>query len=546
MALLNTENMAVQMQGFGALPVMRQLGLMIGLAASVAIGVAIVLWAQEPSYRVLYGNLSEKDSALVTAELAKSAIPYKVSENNGNIMVPASDLHNARLKLAAAGLPGSSSSGYEILEKEQTFGTSQFMENARYQRALEGELAQTISAMSNVQSARVHLAIPKQSAFVRNRKKPSASVLVHLHPGQSVQDGQVAAIAHLVSSSIPNLDIADVTVVDQRGRLLSSPQADQDVQMSESQFGYRRKLEEHYIKRIEDILSPILGYGAVKAQVVADIDFTYREETAESYSPENTAVRSEQVSEEETRGAAAAAGGVPGALVNQPPVAAVDATAEQGDTLNSSRQSTRNFELDRTISRTRLASGTVQRISAAVVLDDRQALDEEGAVVRKALTEDEIARFTALVKEAIGFNEQRGDKVTIINAAFSVPEEVAEVDGPPIWQQGWFAGALKQLAAGIGILVLVFGVLKPILKDLANKGATLRVAVAAGEGAEGDAGEAAAGRAIPAIAGRDAAPMLAHGQTSYDTHLAQAKAMVGQDPKVVAQVVRNWVASDGR
>ncbi len=558
MALVNTERLALQSQGFNALPFLRQIGLMVGLAASVAIGVWVVMWAQEPSYRVLYGSLSESDSAAVSAELAKSNIPYKVSDSNGSILVPAGDLHNARLKLAAIGLPNSSHSGYEILDKDHGFGTSQFLENARYQRAIEGELSRTIAAMSNVQTARVHLAVPKQSAFVRNRKKTSASVFVHLHPGQQIQEGQAGAIAHLVSSSVPNLDIENVTVVDQRGRLLSSNSADENVQMGSTQFEYRRKLENHYMQRIEDILTPILGLGAVKAQVVAELDFTFREETAETYNPDGAAVRSEVVSEDETRNGADQAGGIPGALANQPPVAAIDAE-EEGETLNSSRRSTRNFELDRTISRTRLASGTIQKLSAAVVLDDRQNVAEDGTVTRTPLTEDEILRFTALVQEAIGFDAERGDKVSVINASFSVPEAVEEVEGPPIWEQAWFSSTLKQVAAGIGVLILIFGVLKPILKDLANKGTTLTVAglpdqanvqldengepIAALPAGQGEAAGVPPGAAM--VAGPDGVPMLPNGNPAYDTHLQQAKAMVGEDPKVVAQVVRNWVNTDG-
>jgi len=554
MALVNTGNIALQSQGFNGLPFLRQIGLMVGLAASVAIGVWIVMWAQEPSYRVLYGSLSETDTAAVSAELAKSNIPYKVSDTNGSIMVPAADVHNSRLKLAAAGLPNSSHSGYEILDKEQGFGTSQFMESARYQRAIEGELARTIGAMTNVQTARVHLAVPKQSAFLRNRKESSASVFVHLHPGKRIQGGQASAIAHLVSASVPNLNIDNVTVVDQRGRLLTSSGGDQDTQLSSTQFDYQRKVENHYMKRIEDILTPILGLGSVKAQVVASLDFTHREETAETYNPEGAAIRSEVVSEDEVRDGSNEVGGVPGALSNQPPVAPVGAD-EGSSRLNSSRRSTRNFELDRTISRTRQASGTVQKLSAAVVLNDHQTIGEDGEIIRTPLTEDEILRFTTLVEEAIGFDEERGDKVSIINASFSVPEAIVELAAPPIWQQAWFASTLKQVAAGFGVLILIFGVLKPILKDLVNKAKTTTIALADQSGsavaldengepiAMDQAAFAAQGAAIAGPNG--AVPMLSTGNASYDAHLQQARVMVSDDPKVVAQVVRNWVTTDG-
>ena len=554
MALVNTQNLALQSQGFNALPFLRQIGLMVGLAASVAIGVWVVMWSQEPSYRVLYGSLSENDSAAVASELAKSNIPYQISDSNGAIMVPAPDLHNARLKLAAAGLPNSSHSGYEILDKDHGFGTSQFMENARYQRAIEGELARTIGAMNNVQTARVHLAVPKQSAFLRNRKKTSASVFVHLHPGQQIQEGQAGAIAHLVASSVPNLDIENVTVVDQRGRLLTSNNGEQDTQMSSTQFDYRRKVEGHYMRRIEDILTPILGRGAVKAQVIADLDFTFREETAETYNPEGAAIRSEVVSEDEVRDGSNEVGGVPGALSNQPPVAPIGA-GQEGGRVNSSRRSTRNFELDHTISRTRQASGTLQKLSAAVVLNDRQTTGADGELISTPLTDDEILHFTSLVKEAIGFDEERGDKVSIINASFFVPEAIGEIEAPPIWEQAWFASTLKQVAAGIGVLILIFGVLKPILKDLANKAGSTTVALADQSGAALAldtngvpiaADPAALAPGAQMVTGSNGVPMLATGNAAYDTHLQQARMMVGEDPKVVAQVVRNWVAPNGR
>ncbi|MBL1292455.1 MAG: flagellar M-ring protein FliF [Thiotrichales bacterium] len=557
MALINTGNIALQSQGFNALPFLRQIGLMVGLAASVAIGVWVVMWAQEPSYRVLYGSLSETDTAAVSSELAKSNIPYKVSDANGSIMVSATDLHNARLKLAAVGLPNSSHSGYEILDKEQGFGTSQFMENARYQRAIEGELARTIGAMNNVQTARVHLAVPKQSAFLRNRKKTSASVFVHLHPGQQIQEGQAGAIVHMVASSVPNLDIENVTLVDQRGRLLSNGGA-QDTLLSSTQFDHRRKIENHYMQRIEDILTPILGLGSVKAQVIAELDFTFREETAETYNPEGAAIRSEVVSEDEVRDGSNEVGGVPGALSNQPPVSPVG--AEEGSSrLNLSRRSTRNFELDHTISRTRQASGTVQKLSAAVVLNDRQSYGEEGEVTNTPLTDEEIQRFTLLVQEAIGFDAERGDRVSVINASFAVPEPLVELEAPPIWEQAWFAGTLKQIAAGIGVLILIFGVLKPILKDLVNKSTstvTNAIALADGSGAQlavDENGEPIAapaglppGAMPPAVMGADGVAMLPTGNAAYDTHLQQARMMVGEDPKVVAQVVRNWVTTDGK
>ncbi len=532
MALVDTEKMGVVGQGFNQLPVLRQLGLFIGLAASIAVGVTAVMWAWTPDYRTLYSNLTEKDVGMVADGLAKAGVSYKMGGDGGTVLVPAGEVHNARLKLAAMGLPKGTGTGFEILEEDSGFGTSQFLENARYQHALEGELSRTISAMTNVQGARVHIAVPKQSSFVREPKKTSASVLVNVYPGRELDDGQVGAIVHLVAASVPNLEAGGVTVVDQSGRLLNSSETSNDVRITANQFTYQKSLESYYSKRIESILSPIVGIGGVKAQVVADIDFTVTEQTQESFNPETPSVRSEQVMEENGRGAQGV-GGVPGALSNQPPQAGTPAPAPAGTSLttppSTTRRSTRNFELDKTISHTRQASGKVQRLSIAVVVDDQQKVDENGEVARTPHAPEEIERMTNLVKEAVGFSETRGDTINVINKSFAIPPPAGPLPEIPLLERAWVPSAIKVGLAGVLILVVMFGVLKPILTELAAKGVAFKSTAP-------QTGELALAGGEPRVA--IAAPTL------QQNNLTTAKTMATQEPARVAQVVKNWVEND--
>lgn len=437
MELVKADNVTAPFEGFVNLPAVRQVGLMFGLAASVALGVAVVLWSQEPSYSVLYANLGSKDASQVMDALQKQGVRYRLDEKTGALMVPTSAVHELRLKLANDGLPHSSASGLDVLQQKQEFGTSQFLETARYQHALEGELARSVMTINSVEHARVHLALPKQTAFIRERQPPSASVLVSLYPGRTLEEAQVAAITHMVASSIPNLEPSRVTVVDQSGRLLSS-KPPTNAAVNQEQFEYTRKLEESYIARIEDIIAPIVGMQGVRAQVSAEVDFTITEQTQESYNPDLPALRSEQVYEEKSTSEGAQ--GVPGALSNTPPVAATvpevatgqpggAAVAQSGRSLN---RATKNYELDRTISHSKLATGQVRRLSVAVVVDDRQSVNQNGEVVREPRSAEEMERIAALVREAVGYNAQRGDTVNVINASFQTAQTVEPLPEPPL------------------------------------------------------------------------------------------------------------------
>jgi flagellar M-ring protein FliF len=533
------------LSGFGNLSIVRQLLLMGGLAASIALGVVIVMWSQQPNYVMLYGGLSDQDSLDVTNALDRSDIPYKITPGSGTILVPGSRVHEARMNLAGQGLPKETASGFELLDKDQGFGVSQFMENARYQRALEGELAKTISSMSNVQSARVHLAIPKQSEFVRDRKEPSASVLLSVYGGRPMRDEQVAAIVHLVASSVSNLSPDKITVVDQAGNLLSSQQSSDSLRLTATQFDYKKKVEDYYTKRIEDILSPILGINGVRAQVSADIDFNQTEQTQESYNPDLPAVRSEQTYEDQTSNSSNASG-VPGALTNQPP-GVHGGAKQQGQTGNGNtppgqdvvRRVTRNYELDKTISHTNFQTGLVRKLSIAVVANDHQKVNDDGSVEHTPLTEAELTRITSVVKEAVGFNAERGDSVNVINASFAQPPALEPPPETPFYQKPWVWDIAKQVAAGIGVLLLVFGVFRPLLRSLVDKAPPPGTMVMSRGG----------GTELPAPAGMGMNGQQIHGQlpgpTNYEQQLGAIKGMASQDPKRVAQVVKNWVSTDG-
>jgi flagellar M-ring protein FliF len=551
MALVKAETV----QGFQGLPALRQLGLMIGLAASVALGVAVVLWSQQPSYTLLYANLSSKDAGQVIDALQKSGIVFRVDEATGAVMVESSKLQTARMQLAKDGLPEGNAMGFEMLQKEQGFGTSQFIETARFQRALEGELSRTIATLRNVEAARVHLAIPKRSVFLRDRADPTASVMVDLYSGRTLDDEQIAAIVHLVSSSVPHLRPENVTVVNQRGDLLSSTDSTDGLAPTSSQFSYNRKLELTYADRIRQLLEPIIGTGRVRATVNADLDFTVTERTQESFNPDLPALRSEQISEDEST-AGNTASGIPGALSNQPPQEAVVEGPGEGINpgvagaavpapLNSSKRSVRNYELDKTISHTKLATGTVRRLSIAVVVDNKQEVDENDELVSKPWAEDELTRFTTLVKEAVGFNAQRGDTVNIVNSSFIAPPEAEAIPEPSLLQQPWVWDIAKQAAGALGLLIVVFGVLKPVMRSLADKGAQSMQAAAMVPAVAGEAAVAGTEDRLSLSGANPQQAQLAAPQVSYEQHLDTAKTAAGEDPKRVAQVVRNWVSEDG-
>ena len=535
------------LQGMLALPVVKQVGLMLGLAASVALGIAVVLWSQTPDYRLLYAGVDGRDAQRMIEVLDASGIPYRLDADSGALMVAANRINDARLKLAGENLAPTQGQGFEILDKDNGFGSSTFMQSVRYRRAQEGELARTIMSITAVQSARVHLAIPKDSAFVRNRRKPSASVMVKLAPGRRLTPEQITSIVNLVAASVPNLTAEEVTLVDDKGRLLSSGDRDRDLMLTASQFDYTRKVEQTYAERIENLLGPLVGLHAVRATVNADIDFTVTELTQERFNPDLPAMRSEQQFEESSSGGLIE-GGIPGALSNTPPgpaaapEQAVNAEGANGENLKpeppkrSVKRTTRNYELDKTISHTRRAPGTIRKLSVAVVLDVPTTTDEEGNVIPKPYSPEELQRFTELVREAVGFNALRGDSVKVINAPFT-PVEPPEVPEEAIWEKPWFGSVVRQVLAALLVLVLLFGVLRPVMRSLARP--PVRYVTETGEEIPEDQlslshdGKAAAEG--EGSIGRLPKP------SSYEDNLNMAKQLASQEPKRVAMVVKGWL-----
>jgi flagellar M-ring protein FliF len=526
-------------------PLFRQLAVMLGIAASVAIGVAVVLWSQTPNYSLLFGNLSQQEAIEIVQALQQAGIDYRVDQTTGAVMVPSADLQEARMKLAGQGLPHSDSIGFEILQQDTGLGTSRLVENARYQRAIEGELARSIMTLNNVESARVHLATPKQSVFIRKRRAPSASVVLKLYAGRTLEQGQVEAITHLVASSVPELDASKVTVVDHKGRLLSRKEDSHQMHLSTSQFEYTKALENHFKQRVEEILAPLLGAENLRAEVTAEVDFTITEQTQENYDPDVSVLRSEQLKEQRSR--LSEVQGVPGALTNQPPAAGTAPEIASGKKkdeqeatpLNSSKSLTRNYELDKIISHTRLPSSTLRRLSVAVVVNNRVALDEQGNAIEIQRTPEEIDRIANLVKEAVGYSESRGDSVRVINESFYVPAPLEPLPEPAFWQAPWFWDLLRQAGGVLLVLFLIFGVLKPTMQRLTRPMLT--------EQKQQDETQAAgkltnASNQDLSLSSNEA--MQLPGPGSYEKTLDAARNMIAEDPKRVAQVVKKWIAED--
>ncbi len=551
-----------RMDSLSAIPGLRQLMLLVGIAGAVAAGVSIYMWSQKPPMAAVYSSLSTKDSSDVAEALRASNIPFQVDSNSGTVMVSGDKVYEARLKLASQGLPKTSSMGFEMMQQDQGFGTSQFVESARYQHALETELGRTISSLQWVQGARVHLALPKQSVFANGGSEASASVLVDLAAGRSLDSTQIASIVHLVASSVPSLSIANVTVIDQYGNLLSSSGDSNDpARQMANQFEQAHKLEADYVRRIEQLLMPMTGSGRVSAQVVANMDFSEVEEATESYKPDSAIVRSEQTSENTTRSAVASAQGVPGATSNQPPstaqaqplnppaalAAAGKAAAKPAPAatatdnsasgpINESRNSTRNYEMDRTVSHVRHPGGVLRRLSVAVLVDNLPKPDGKGGTTLVPLSKDELAKVENLVKQAVGFDAARGDTMSVQNALFTT--NPVPVEKPvPVWERSDVREYGRQGVGLFVIVLLVFAVLRPALKYLTetdpNKAVT---AVLVSESAP--VNEAIAGQ----HGLQDDRPRPA---PQYEQKLALARGAVAADPKRVAQVIKTWVNTDG-
>lgn len=550
MALQPQQQFGNLLQRFNELPVTRKLGLAAVLAAFIAMVFGLGLWTQAPTYKVLFSNLGERDGGAVIAALEQLNVPFK-TEAGGAILVPAEQVYDLRFRLAGQGLPKGGAVGFELMDTSK-LGMTQFQEQITYQRALEGELARSIQSLAPVESARVHLAIPKPSVFVRDQQSPSASVVVNLYSGRSLDPPQVSAIVHLVSSSVPSLSPEHVTVVDQGGRLLTA-RADAGMMqgLNSSQLDYARQVEDYYARRVEAIVVPIVGEHNVRAEVRADLDFSLSESTSETYKPnpvaDAQAVRSQQTVED-VSGPGTPARGVPGAFSNQPPgpasapltapagANAGEATAGQGQGGSSRRESTVNYEVDKTIRHVKESMGRIKRLSVAVVVNYRSAADETGQPQAKPLSPEELTQINNLVKEAMGYSQERGDTINVVNAAFTESkEEVVEV---PLWKDAQNVSLAKDLLKNLLIFglafYLVFGVLRPLLRDLVRPPEALTP--------EGEALELPPGGEEVVALGEAAG--VKRPSAGYEEILSGVKEFSKNNPKMTADIIRQWMAEE--
>ena len=517
---------------------------LIGLAAVVALVAGMWLWGKQPEYRVLFSNINDRDGGDIIGVLTQMNVPYKFTEGGGAILVPADRVHEARLKLASQGLPKGGGVGFELMEN-QKLGVSQFLEQVNYQRALEGELARSMQAISAVQSARVHIAFVKPSVFVREEQKPTASVMLNLYPGRTLDAAQVSAITHLVSSSVPEMPAKNVSVLDQNGNLLSEKQDKPNgPNLDPAQIQYIQGYENGVARRIESILYPIVGKDNVHAEVTADIDISHMEQAAEIYKPNQNpaeaAIRSQQISE--SSNASNAAGGVPGALSNQPPAPASAQLNQQGGTAgagggaasNSRKDATTNYEVDKTIQYTQKPMGGVKRLSAAVVVNYKKVVDKKGVASFVPLSAAERTQIESLVKEAMGFTAARGDTLNVTNTRFTEPD-IEKLPEIPVWRQpeniSLASDAGKYLLMAAITLYAFFAFVRPLLKKASSSVKTLTEEKNTETGAEDGANPETRMLALP----QQPVPL------SADEKLQAARLTARQDPRAVANVVKNWV-----
>lgn len=531
--------------GFSRQPAVRQLALLVGLAASVALAVGLVQWASAPGMKPLFTQLAPADTNIVISTLESNGIEYEINAGGTVVAVPQGDLDRARLLLASEGLPKGDGIGFESLYQEQELGLSSFMEQARYHRALEAELARTMAALDSVRSARVHLAIAKESPFLRKGNAPAASVMLNIYPGRILSERQLAGIVHLVSSSVPNLDASQVSVVDQAGKLLSDQGEDDVMGSSKDQFRLTQQLEQDYSDRIVMILEPILGAGSVRAQVNADMDFTRIERTSEVYAPE-TVVRSEQLSEEVAN--TPQDGGVPGELVNEPPLDPAlqqqlegEQQVAQQQPARTSTSSTRNYEMDKTISHIQETPGSLRRLSVAVLLDYTENVGEDGQVTRAPLEQAQLDEIRTLVSEAIGFSADRGDTLSIMNAEFMRPPAPEPLPEPGFFENDWVWQVGKGLLALSVLLALVFVVLRPLVRFAAVPipPAPQNLAQLAGPDGQNP------GQLMLGSGEQVGLPENLNQGANYLQSLSMARQAAGGEPARVASVMKNWVAADG-
>ncbi len=554
-------------KGFWQTPTGRNFFLAIMAATALSIITGVWLWSQQPEYKVLYSNFNDRDGGAIVAALQQMNIPYKYAEGGVAILVPAANVHDVRLKLASQGLPKGGNVGFELMEN-QKLGISQFLEQVNFQRALEGELARSIQAVGAVQSARVHLALPKPSVFVRDQQKPTASVLLNLHAGRTLDQAQVNAIVHLVATSVPELVLSNITVVDQNGLLLSEHGKGPGKTLDPNQLKYVQQLQANLVRQIESIVTPIVGPNNVRAEATADVDFSQVEQANETYRPnqppDKAAVRSLQSSETNSP-AGSTASGVPGALSNQPPTPATapinapDPNAPPGAanaanatnaTLagNARKDVTTNFEVDKTVSYSQSAMAGLKRLSVAVVVNHKRIVDPKtGKVTVKALTATEMSQIENLVKEAMGFNDARKDSVKVINTPFDGVDKPEVIPVPPVWWKDPVNHALAKELLKWGFvlavcLYLFVRILLPLLRPVMRKFDELTKPPPPPPEPEPEPEPEVTEEEIEAKTALQEMEAKLH--QGYREQLQMAKNMAKEDPRIVANVIKSWVGTN--
>ena len=526
--------------GLDRLPVPRQILVIAGVALVIGLAVAVFIWSREPTYKPLIHRMQDHNAQDIVDILQRENIQFQIDPVTQMLMVPAGDLNEARMKLAAASLIDDKTVGLEVLDQDSALGTSQFIENARYRRGLEGELARTIASLKSVRNARVHLALPKESVFVRDQRKPRASVFLEVYPGQKLSAERVEAIVNLVASSVSEMDREDVSIVDQNGNLLSKTEGNTDEMLANKQLEYSQKVEDSITEAVNNILRPVLGADNYKAEVSADVDFTRREESEELFNPDLIALRSEQVINEAN--SADGAGGIPGALSNQPPAEATApeqaiGTGAGGAAATGKHRSeaTRNYEVDRTLSYRQHQVGQIRRLTVAVAINDKAVMNAEGVLEPQPWTAEELARIELLVKDAVGFSAARGDSVNVINSPF-VGGDGNLFEEQTFWEQPWFWELIKQVLAGLFILILIFGVIRPTIRSVMNKGRDESDMLLA------DLEDAEAGLDDEVVTLAGLGEYLLPGTSeTYERQLEAIKTLIAEDPARVAQVIIEWV-----
>ena len=542
--------------GFGRLTGSQKAKVLAGVVALLAIAIAAMFMGRQPDWRVLFANVNDKDGGAIVAQLATMNVPYKYTEGGQAIMVPADKVHDTRLRLAQQGLPKGSTGGFEAMEANR-FGMTQFQERLTFQRGLEGELTRSIQSIGTVQSARIHLALPNQNGFFREQQKPSASVLVTLHPGRTLEKAQVAGIVHLVASSVPELNPKAVSVIDDAGNLLSNSPEGQAQGIDTQQLQYVQQMELNYTKRVMDILEPLLGRNNVRAQVTADVDFSQQEQTSETHNPNQagapSSVRSMQTVEN-NNDSNALSPGVPGATSNIPPGASAapingqavtpgvtgpNGAAGSTSANNMRRESVVNYEVDKTVRVVKGATGTIKRLTAAIVINHRMVLDPKtGKESSQPIPAEQITQMTALVRETIGFNKDRGDSVNLMNAPFNVSK--VETVETPVWQQPEAVELARSFAWPIGMVVLglvvLLGFVRPSLKMMSAPPPEPEKEqdVQQLEALVGDDTERP-----PLLPGM--APEGESAPTIQQLQLADARRLALENPVAVANIIKGWV-----